>query len=99
MGKKAHIQTNACPCSGWVDKIWTYYIYVFFKALYSPYLGVDTNDLATLVTVVCEHIFIALYAEGIVVSQDIPEENDDTEAVGENEDESYLCPAKLSSQW
>ena len=71
----------------------------FFKALYSPYLGVDTNDLATLVTVVCEHIFIALYAEGIVVSQDIPEENDDTEAVGENEDESYLCPAKLSSQW
>ena len=83
VGKKAFVQINACPCSG----------------LYSPYLGVDTNDLATLVTVVCEHIFIALYAEGIVVSQDIPEENDDTEAVGENEDKSYLCPAKLSSQW
>ena len=38
----------------------------------AAHLGVDSNDLATLVAVVGEHILIALDAVGEVLPQDIP---------------------------
>ena len=35
-------------------------------------LGVDADDLAALVTVVGEHVLVALDAVGVVIPQDVP---------------------------
>ena len=62
-------------------------------------LGVNTDDLAALVAVVGEYVLVALDAVGMVVSQDIPDNSDDSDDDNGNGIGTNLWPARLSSQW